>query len=446
MSALAGIMNAFNKKVSGSDTSLVQAEKLAGKGVRLFNGYRKNNLGDSDIVIYNLAISPQNIELIEAKKRNLTTVNRAVFLGYLSRIFENVIAISGTHGKTTTTAMIGAVLVRAGLLPTIHLGGNCEALGGNYRLGANKYFVTEACEYQDSFLTLSPKIGVITNIENEHMDYYKNKNNLFNSFSKFAKQGEQIIVPYKIKEISEKSITIGSEKWADYSSQKVRCKNGNYSFLCCKRGEDYLKIDLNIPGRFNVDNALSCIATCDLLGIDKKYIYEALKDFNNVDRRFQVLYAKNEKYIIQDYAHHPTEIKNCIEIAKGKYKKVICFFQPHTYSRTKTLFKNFLKCFNKSDLLYLLPTYASREEYDNEGSAEYLCASLKKQRQCDMVNTKEIKKICKNSKNTAILFVGAGDINLLADKCVKVLKKNDEKVLTICDKYSTLPKHKKVRC
>lgn len=415
MSALALLLHKMGKIVSGSDVKCTKLQELKKNGIKTFVGFDKKHIKDCDIVIYNYAVQNNNPEIEYAKEKKLLVIDRATFLGYFANLFSKTISVAGTHGKTTTTAMISCGLLRAGMMPTVHIGGDYKLINGNCYLGANKFFVTEACEFRESFLSLNSYIGIITNIEEEHLDYYKNKNNLIRAFQKFANNCANLIVNYNIKCYFKKAITFGINN-GDYCAKNLKNKKGNYTFDLYIYGEYICKIALKVGGKFNVLNALACVACCDYLGIDKKRIINALMMFENVDRRFEVLGNINGVDIIQDYAHHPTEIKNSIKLAIQKYGNVYCVFQPHTYSRTKTLFSKFVSCFSCLNHLAILPTYASRENYDYDGSAEALVKAINKDNCRVMTNYTNLKKWLEEAKEGCILFVGAGNIIEVAKK------------------------------
>lgn len=423
MTAIAGLLIGLGKTVSGSDLSQDNFSKLNALGATTYLSHQKGRLSNVDIVIYNMAIAPNNPELLEAKALSIPCLTRAEFLGEFAQNFDNVIAIAGTHGKTTTTAMISSILLEDGCLPTIHIGGSWSRIGGCGYLGSNKYFVTEACEYKASFLALHPTYSVVTNIEKEHMDYYRTLHNLYRAFVKFATQTKKIVVcPLRFKKILDKSkaITFGLESGCDYRAINIKSLKGVYKYTLQIGGVNECEVILKVPGKYNVLNSLSAIAVCDMMGIPKQQIIDGLKSFKNVNRRFDVLYQDGSLAIVQDYAHHPTEICNFIETAKKVYGKVYCVFQPHTYSRTKTLLKEFAKCFNGVEKLFLLPTYESREQYDCLGSAEVLCEAVNNS--CEIVSDNVFERL-NGVKRGCIAFVGAGDIEHMAQKYAKLFEK-----------------------
>ncbi len=427
MSALAGLLVGFGKNVSGSDLLDDAFTKLNKLGIKTYIGHKEGRLRGVEVVVYNMAISETNVELVEARKLGIPCYSRAEFLAMFAEYFDNVIAISGTHGKTTTTAMISNVLLQNGCKPTIHMGGCWSMIGGNGYLGSSKYFVTEACEYKASFLALHPTYSVITNIEKEHMDYYKTVHNLYKAFGEFARQTNRYVVcPLRFAGLvnNSKAVTFGYESSCDYMASNIYNKKGVYSYTIYIRGVKQGRVLLNVPGKYNILNSLASFAVCDMLGIPQAQIYKGLKSFCNVDRRFDVLYQNQGLAIVQDYAHHPTEIHNFVQTAKKVFGKVYCVFQPHTYSRTKTLLKSFAKCFCGVEKLFLLPTYESREQYDSLGSIEVLKGAVKAP--CETILDGDFSRL-DGVVRGCIAFVGAGDIEQEAKKYVR-RKKNNKKI------------------
>jgi len=423
MSALALLLKRINKKCSGSDLIKSKITKnLKKQGVKVFYKHKASNIKNCDLVVFSGAIPNQNPEIIKAQQLNIPVIERSELLYLVSCEYKNVIAISGTHGKTTTTAMIAYIFMLCGLKPTVHLGGEFDYINGNVMLGEKEYFITEACEFRDSFLTLRPNVSVINNIELEHLDYFKNLNNEIKSFNKFAKNTKNVcFINGKYKNYIKNKNKLQSFGYSNTNALYVRnIKKGidsKYSFDCYK-GKNYIgNFKLNVYGRHNIENALSAISVCLHFNIDYNVIYLGLKTFNNVHRRFEVLGLYKNCMMIHDYAHHPTEILNTIKTCKEVFKKkVVCVFQPHTYSRTKTLIENFSKCFDGLDCLYLLKTYSAREKFEYLGSADYLKNRILKSQPNFLVkgvyNKKEFVKVAKkeNFNDCVLLFLGAGDI------------------------------------
>ncbi len=429
MSALVKLSLAQNKKCSGSDCGANRTLKdLKKQKVRIYSKHNAKNVLGADLVVFSSAIREDNPELVFAKKNNIPTLERAEFLSLLASDYKSLIAVSGSHGKTTTTAMLANCFLRYGFNPTVHIGGEYELISGNLKIGGSEVFITEACEFRDSFLKLNPSISVITNIEKEHLDYFKSFKNIKKSFSQFVKNTSEIcFVNYKyirFIEDKEKVVSFGINKNSTYRAcnLKINCK-GEYSFSCYKKQKFLGRVEMNIPGRHSVFNALGMIAVADFFGVPFKRISNSLKQFNNVERRFEKLGEVNNTTIIHDYAHHPTEIRATIKTCLDALKKpVVCVFQPHTYSRTKLLIKKFCTTFKQVETLVLVDTYSAREKFDTLGSCEHLkeeiknsCKSIKVE---GVFSKTEVIRFLKklDLKGKTLLFLGAGDIEGVAKR------------------------------
>ena len=345
MSALAEIC--INKKynVSGSDMHGSElTEKLASQGAKIFIGHAKENISDDiDIVVYTAAIHPDNPELIEAKNKNKLTINRAAFLGQLMREYKNSIAVSGTHGKTTTTSMLSTIFEHAELDPTILVGGNLKSIGGNVKIGHSDHFITEACEYVDSFLNFNPKIAIVLNIEEDHLDYFSGIDEIKASFNKFGKllpsDGYFVINGDNqnmdiLHDVKAKAIKFGKKESNDVIIENIAFDDlGCGSFDLNYMGKKLTGFKLSVPGLHNIYNATSAIIVSLVSGIDLETVKEGIIDYTGVGRRFERKGEYNNAAVIDDYAHHPTEIKATLSTAK-RFKKgtLWCVFQPHTLS------------------------------------------------------------------------------------------------------------------
>ncbi|MBQ3213394.1 MAG: UDP-N-acetylmuramate--L-alanine ligase [Clostridia bacterium] len=432
MSALALLLKSEGKIVSGSDILKSKTtKKLKKQGIKVFAKHRGSNIKNCDLVVFSGAVPNENPEIKLAIQKNIPLIERSQLLYLISKQYKNVIAISGTHGKTTTTAMIAYIFMICGLNPTVHIGGEFEAINGNIKLGKKDFFITEACEFRDSFLTLKPTVSVINNIELEHLDYFKNFNNEVKSFNRFANKTKKIcFVNAKIGSLiknKDKTRTYGCSNTNFLYARNIRLgDDGKYSFDCYQDKNYIGNFKLNVYGKHNIENALATISVCLEYGIDYNVIYLGLKSFTNVHRRFEIVGLYKNCIMLHDYAHHPTEIFNTIKTCKEVFKKkVMCVFQPHTYSRTKTLIENFSKCFDGLDCLYLLKTYSAREKFEYLGSADYLKDVLMQSKPNFLVKgvfTKKqfIKTINKeNLKDYILLFLGAGDIEKIPYKIAK---------------------------
>ena len=374
MSGLAEILLEKGFTVSGSDAKRSSlTELLAKKGALIHYGQRAENIGnDIDLVVYTSAIHPDNPEYAAMKKAGIPSLTRAQLLGQLMKNYALPIAISGTHGKTTTTSMISEILLKADTDPTLSIGGILKAIGGNFRIGHSDLFVTEACEYTNSFLSFFPKIGVILNVEADHLDFFKDIDDIRNSFHQFAKlipddgvliiNGEIPGADVILKGLSCKVVTFGSTPEYDYYPKQISYdENGHASFVLVKKDSEK-PVSLGVPGIHNIYNSLAAIALADVLSIDFSVVQSALADFHGTERRFEYKGMMNGTTIIDDYAHHPTEITATLTAAINyPHKSLWCVFQPHTYSRTKALMKDFARALSAADHVVLAEIYPARE-------------------------------------------------------------------------------------
>ena len=375
MSGLAEILLEEGFTVSGSDSKESPlTKKLEQLGATIFYGQKASNIIDGiDCVVYTAAIHRENAELIEAVAKKIPMLTRAELLGQLMKNYKTPIAVSGTHGKTTTTSMLSHILLAGEKDPTISVGGILQAIGGNIRVGHSDTFITEACEYTNSFLNFFPKIGIILNIEEDHLDFFKDLEDIRHSFHQFAAlipADGTLIINSDIKNYKEicegldcRIVTCGSSISSDYSSENVRFdEKGLASFDLIKHGETVCRIQLSVPGYHNVSNALTCIAAAELLEIPMETIIQGLLAFTGTDRRFEYKGTMNGVTIIDDYAHHPTEILATLKAAKNyPHKELWCVFQPHTYTRTKAFFHEFAEVLSHTDHLVLADIFAARE-------------------------------------------------------------------------------------
>jgi UDP-N-acetylmuramate--alanine ligase len=424
MSALATICRERGHKVSGSDIFLGETVKrLKNSGIEVNIGHSKTDFSDTDLVVFNSAISPDNPELVAARAQNVPCVKRAQLLGSIMAEYPFGIAVSGMHGKTTTTAMIAQILYKYD--PTVHLGGEFELIGGNFRIGKSVYFVTEACEYKRNFLYLKPYISVILNIDEDHMDYFKDLEDIQDAFSEFAantkRNGVIVVNGEDSRAIAgaaltmRRYVTYGIGEGFDYSAQNLKVNEaGNYSFDFYKRNRKLCRVNLKVPGKYNIYNALAAAASANIFNISANRISTALSEFKGVDRRYQYLGEYNGARVIADYAHHPKELDAAISAAKFQSNNVITVFQPHTFSRTKSLWNEFKESLKKSDNIILLPIYAAREPVNSEVTSLILSRELTKENKNalyfeDFESCADyLKQILKPAD--LLLLAGAGDI------------------------------------
>ena len=375
MSGLAQILLQEDFIVSGSDAKESPlTDALAQKGARIFYGQRASNIQDDvEIVVYTAAIHPDNPEFAAAKAKGIPMLTRAQLLGQIMRNYQTPIAISGTHGKTTTTSMISQILLEGACDPTISVGGILPSIGGNIRVGQSETFVTEACEYTNSFLSFFPKISVILNMDADHLDFFKDIEDIRHSFRRFAQllpaDGTLIInvdTPHYediIKNLPCNVITYGVQNTADYQATDITYdKYGHASFTVLRNGKKAGSFYLKVPGIHNVSNALAAIVLAQLLQIPDDTIVKGLGSFTGTDRRFQFKGEVGGIHIVDDYAHHPTEIRATLTAAANyPHKKIWCVFQPHTYTRTKALLPEFAQALTLADHVILADIYAARE-------------------------------------------------------------------------------------
>jgi len=423
MSALARIFQAKGVKIYGIDANYSQnLDNLMEEGMIIRTGEQAPTLVRAcDAVVYTSAISENNEDILLAKKLNKPIFSRAEVLGYLSKQ-KKTISIAGSHGKTTTTGMIANCLIKAQRDPTIHIGGILNNINSNVQIGKSDFFITEACEYKDSFLSLKNFISIVLNVEEDHLDYFKNLDNIYNSFNKFIKNtSKNGMVIYNFDENSQKlklprnSLSFGYNDGADVQAKNLKMKNGKYSFNLFYLGKKLGRLNLSCYGKHNILNALACSAACIFLGLSFKQLKLGLQSFTGIQRRFQIISDK-KALTFHDYAHHPKEIESTLRTCReiNKKNKLITIFQPHTFTRTRDLYGEFLHCFDLCDEVWLLPIYPAREEPIENISSYNLCQDLiKLGKNCKyfqhfddcQIAIKEIDK-----KGNIISILGAGDI------------------------------------
>lgn len=438
MSGIAEILLSRGIKVSGSDRGSSQiTEKLKNLGATIFIGHDSNNIKDVDIVIYTSAIAKENPELSFAIANGITLFTRAEFLGLIMDEFKKSIAISGTHGKTTTTSMMSHVLLESKKDPTILVGGNLKAIGGNSRVGASEYFLTESCEYMANFLNFYPHINIILNIDLDHLDFYRDITHIKDTFLEYSKNtkddgflignadDEKVFEILKV--CNKNSISFGIKNGDIIAEDIIFNPSGSTTFNCYDtRGGKTLISDFTIfvPGEHNVLNSLSVIASSICLGISINDIKQGLANFKGVAKRFEYKGSKNGITVIDDYAHHPTEIKTSILSAKNlPHNRIICVFQPHTYSRTKALLDEFSLCFSGADEVILADIYAAREVLDESITSKMLSDKISENGISSVYidNLDDISKYLEKTANSGdvILTIGAGDIAIVGEQFLK---------------------------
>ena len=375
MSGIAEILKHWGFLVMGSDwVESDTTKKLNLDGIHVVIGHDVNLVAKADLVVYTAAIKEDDVELVKAKELGIPTMERADFLGLITKAFDDTICISGTHGKTTTTSMVSMCFLEAGLDPSIQVGATLKAIDGNYRIGNSEHFVIEACEYVESFLKFYPKAEVILNIDNDHLDYFKNIENINQAFIKYVKLlPEDGLLVTNIDNsycanlhhyTKAKVISYGIEnEKANFVGRNITFdKDGFAHFDVYYNNYFYGSFALSVPGEHNVLNALACISLCDAYGIEKSTIKSALKKYTGAHRRFEYVGDFQGASIYDDYGHHPTEIKATANALKKKeYHHSWVVFQPHTYSRTKNLLNDFADSLTYFDNIILTDIYAARE-------------------------------------------------------------------------------------
>ena len=428
MSGLAEILIDAGFTVSGSDAKKSPlTQHLAAKGAKINYPQMASNITDDiDLVVYTAAIAQDNPEYARASENGLPMMTRADLLGQIMKNYKTPIAISGTHGKTTTTSMISEVLLAADTDPTLSIGGILKSIDGNIRVGKSEYFVTEACEYTNSFLSFFPRISIILNIEEDHMDFFKDIDDIRNSFRKFAEilpNDGFLIINKEIDRLDDLTkgldcniITFGSDQSADYSyTDATYDEYGRGSYLLLKNGKECGRVTLGIVGEHNILNSLSVIALMDILAIDFESVTRALAAFHGTDRRFELKGEVGGVTILDDYAHHPTEITATLKAAANyPHKTLWCVFQPHTYTRTKAFLNDFAKALSLADKVVLTDIYAAREKNTiGISSKDLLCELEKTGTECYYFPSfDEIENfLLKNCINGDLLItMGAGDV------------------------------------
>ncbi len=390
MSGIAEILVNWGFTVTGSDFCQSETtDTLISRGINVCIGHNINLVSNADLVVYSAAIKQDDPEIIEAKKLNIPIIERADFLGELTRCFENTIAISGTHGKTTTTSMVSLCFIEALLDPTIQVGANLKQINGNYKIGNSENFIIEACEYVESFLKFSPKSEIILNIDNDHLDYFKNFDNIKNAFIKYVKllpdDGFLILNAdddnclLLNKYTNAKCITYGiNNKNANFIANNIIFDNNGFAeFDVIYNNQFFAHIKLSIPGKHNVLNCLACIALCNEYNISTETMKNALLKFTGANRRFEYKGNINGASIYDDYAHHPTEITATANSLKNKtYNNSWVVFQPHTYSRTIELLDDFAQSLLNFDNIIIIDIYAARETNTYGVTSQDLCKKI----------------------------------------------------------------------
>lgn len=433
MSGLAEIALSMGYKITGSnneDSPTIQ--KLLKNDIEIHIGHDAKNVVGADLVVYTAAIKQDNVELLKAHELNIPTMERSDFLGELTRLYDETVGICGTHGKTTTTSMISLVFINAGKDPTVQVGAYLRELGGNYRVGKPPYLIIESCEYVESFLKFHPETVTLLNIEEDHLDYYRDLDHIKSAFKKFVSLvPERGFVIYNsddsncidvVKDLNCKVISFGIKNTtADWVATDIKLNsNGHYSYVATN-GFENIEINLNEPGYHNIYNSLATIATAYAHKIDLKIIKDSIEEFTGASRRFEYKGKFNGASVYDDYAHHPTEIKATIDSACSlPHNKIWVVFQPHTYSRTFSLFDEFAHTFEKVNNVILTDIYASREVDTGIVNSKQLADAINNvSGNCEYISSfDDIANYLKENvtENDIVLTIGAGSITNLSKK------------------------------
>lgn len=442
MSGIAEVLCSLGFVVTGSDVKKSKnTERLESLfGVLITEGHREENVGAAEVVVYSSAVKEDNPEVTEAKRRGIPVIPRAEMLAELMVLKPYAVAISGTHGKTTTTSMVATILNHAGFDPTAVVGGVVDTLGSNAKLGSSEWFVTEADESDRSFLMLYPTIAVVTNIDKEHMESYKGMDDVVQCFTDFVNKvpffGAAVIclddpnVQLIIPNIKRRRVTYGMSAQADISAHNIQYNDAFGSSFFVWKGDEVLgEISLPVPGKHNVYNALAATAVALELEVPFDKITEAFAIFKNANRRFQFKGEANGITVVDDYAHHPTEILATLAAAKnsGGGRRTVVVFQPHRYSRTQELMDEFALAFNNADVVYVLDIYAASEQPIPGITAEVLTENIKKYGHKNVAYLGDLEGaadivVPALQEGDLVLTLGAGSVTRLSEEILDRLK------------------------
>ena len=422
MSGIAKVLLNNGIKVSGSDISESDSVKeLKALGAEVFIGHNASNITNQDLVVYTSAVKDDNPEIVCAKEKGIELIDRATMLGRIMKDYKTAVSVAGTHGKTTATSMLAYIMLKACLDPTVMVGGKLDGIDGNLRIGKSEYFLTETCEYMRNFLKFFPTVAVILNVEEDHLDYYKDIDDIIDAFHNFAllvpKDG--VVVVNKESEDALKSVeninapvyTFGFDN-ADFCAKNISFSEYGYpSFEIYENDEKIMDINLSVTGLHNVLNATGTALAAVKMGIDKESIQKGLEAFTGTKRRFEKKGFVNDALVIDDYAHHPTEITATLNAVENvNHNHVWCIFQPHTYTRTYSLLDDFAKSLSKAENVIITDIYAAREKdtglVTSKDLADKIDGSL-------YIKTfDEIAQYIKKnvSKGDIVLTMGAGNV------------------------------------
>ena len=443
MSGIAELLLNLNYAVSGSDIKDSDIiERLRRLGASIFIGHNKSNIKNADVVVYSSAVNQDNIEIKSAKENLIPVIRRAEILAELMRIRYGI-AVAGSHGKTTTTSLIATVLAKGGLDPTVVIGGKLNSLGSNAKLGQGDFLVAEADESDGSFTRLTPTIAIVTTIDKEHMDHYKSISKIKEGFLKFINKVpfyglsilclDQKYVQELIPKVEKRCVTYGLTSQADYIAKDITYSGLKTSFNIFNKGKELGEMVINMPGLHNVYNSLATVAVGLELDIKFEIIKKALKEFGGIQRRFEIKGEANGIMVVDDYGHHPTEIRAVLKASKEvwKEKRMIVVFQPHRYTRTQYLLSDFFTAFNDSDELIITDIYSAGEEPIENIDSKLIYEGVKKYGHKSVFHIRDQSEIVDFlmsiiQKGDLVLTLGAGNIWSVGDELLSKLgaKKN----------------------
>ncbi len=428
MNALALILKDAGYEVLGSDRSASAiTDRLSEKGISVFIGQKAENITpDLGLVVRTAAVPMDAPEIVRATELGIPVMERCTLLGLVMKQYKNRINISGTHGKTTTTSMMALALMKANTQPTVTVGGDFPQIDGNLLLGEQDFFVCEACEYVESFLEFFPSATILLNIEEDHLDYYRDIAHIRSAFQKFVDKTEEIVVANaddenvkKLDFTNTRAVFFGI-KSGDYRAENIRFYSDRTEYDLTFHGETLANVVLTVAGEHNVLNSLSVFALCRELGIPKEPVLEAIREFGGAKRRMEYKGQYKTVPVYDDYAHHPTEIKTTIASLRQKNpKRLVMLFQPHTYTRTKTLKEDFIRVLKDVDSLYLLDIYAAREKDTGEISSRDLAVNIPN---CNYTPTmaEALQELRIHlSEGDVFVTVGAGDVFRVGEELIE---------------------------
>jgi UDP-N-acetylmuramate--alanine ligase len=439
MSAIARVLHGMGLAVSGSDIKESRyTTALKNEGIRIYIGHKKENIKGSNAVVYSTAIPENNLEMEAAREKGIPLFSRSDILAWILNS-RKAIAISGTHGKTTTTSMISLIFKGMGLDPIIMVGGELNELGSNARYGRGEYVIAEACESDGSFLKYRPYVSVVTNIEEDHFDFYENLEEIEKNFVRFIENtragglvvlnGDEISIDDRLKTVNKRIVYYGISSKNNIYAENIKFSNYTSSYDLVIHGEGKpgkIKVRLNVPGIHNIKNSLASFAVCYGMNLDIQKAADILKVFTGVKRRFEKRGEKKGAVIFDDYAHHPSEVKATLEAAaEKKDRRIITVFQPHRYSRLSNFKDKFNSCFDASELLIITDVYSSGEQPIPGVTGKILVDNLIdggfRNKIAYIPKLQDVAEYLENNikQNDMILLMGAGDITRVTEEILK---------------------------